>query len=531
MTTSEEQTSPIPLNEADESNQEDSTDFNGNTTFVLYDVLNFEEAESSTTSLEGINFEEFFAPVARLDAVRMFVSFTAHKNIKISQMDVKTTFLNGPLKEEVYVSQPDGFVNPDFPDHVYRLKKALYGLKQALRTWYDKPSSFLIEHHFTKAKAEYVSLSACYEQVICMRTQLLDYGYKYNRIPMYCDSKSVIAISCNPVPHSRAKHIDIRYYFIEEDVEKRTVELYFVRIEYQLADLFTKALPKEHFEYLVHRIESSTQFSVAASSSVPWIYLEQLWHTLQEDGSKYRLKFVLDRKELTLTLNDFRRIFHLPQATDNNHKRFVAAPKARDKYHNLEDDLMVKNIFNSRKHKDDVGMKISSWMITDEMKFTDHYRMYALVFRVDVPTTQSQLIESIQGTHRTLSAPRSPKPETDEGELNTIQQSLVKQKSHDELEAKQNVQKVKEHLIAEEIDKLVEGAENVENVEVNSSTLRQDDTQTILGTRLEPKSDKESPKVEITAKVQPININEEEEESTEDDYKLKRRDKGKHKGV
>ncbi|GJR54384.1 hypothetical protein Tco_1404905 [Tanacetum coccineum] len=104
------------------------------------------------------------------------------------------------------------------------------------------------------AKAEYVSLPACCSQVIWMRTQLLDYGYKYNRIPMYCDSKSAIAISCNPVQHSRIKHIDIRYHFIKEHVEKDTVELYFVGTEYQLADLFTKALPKECFEYLVHRI-------------------------------------------------------------------------------------------------------------------------------------------------------------------------------------------------------------------------------------------------------------------------------------
>nr|GFC98178.1 hypothetical protein [Tanacetum cinerariifolium] len=69
------------------------------------------------------------------------------------------------------------------------------------------------------------------------------------------------------------------------------------------------------------------RLSVAASSSVPWIYLGQFRHTLQEDGSKYSLKFVLDRKEISLTLNDFRRIFHLPQAIDNNHERFVAAPK------------------------------------------------------------------------------------------------------------------------------------------------------------------------------------------------------------
>ncbi|GJS89358.1 hypothetical protein Tco_0771994 [Tanacetum coccineum] len=101
---------------------------------------------------------------------------------------------------------------------------------------------------------EYVSLSACYAQVIWMRTELLDYGYKYNRISMYYDSKSVIAISCNPVQHSKTKHIDIRYHFIKEHVENGTVELYFVGIEYQLADLFTKSLPKERFEYLVHRI-------------------------------------------------------------------------------------------------------------------------------------------------------------------------------------------------------------------------------------------------------------------------------------
>ncbi|GJX37943.1 retrovirus-related pol polyprotein from transposon TNT 1-94 [Tanacetum coccineum] len=99
---------------------------------------------------EGIDFEESFAPVARLEAVRMFIAFAAHMNITIFQMDVKTAFLNGPLKEEVYVSQPEGFIDSEFPNHVYRLKKALYGLKQAPRAWYDKLSSFLIEHGFNK---------------------------------------------------------------------------------------------------------------------------------------------------------------------------------------------------------------------------------------------------------------------------------------------------------------------------------------------------------------------------------------------
>ncbi|GJY68504.1 retrovirus-related pol polyprotein from transposon TNT 1-94 [Tanacetum coccineum] len=94
---------------------------------------------------EGIDF----APVARVEAVRMFVEYAAHKNFPIYQMVVKTAFLNGPLKEEVFVSQPDGFLDPDFSNHVYRLKKALYSLKQAPRAWYDKLSSFLIDHHVT----------------------------------------------------------------------------------------------------------------------------------------------------------------------------------------------------------------------------------------------------------------------------------------------------------------------------------------------------------------------------------------------
>ncbi|GJS83149.1 retrovirus-related pol polyprotein from transposon TNT 1-94 [Tanacetum coccineum] len=86
---------------------------------------------------EGINFEESFAPVARLEAVRIFVAYAAHKNFPIYQMDVKTAFQNGPLKEKIFVRQPDDFVDPDFPNHVYRLKKALYGLKQSPKAWFE----------------------------------------------------------------------------------------------------------------------------------------------------------------------------------------------------------------------------------------------------------------------------------------------------------------------------------------------------------------------------------------------------------
>nr|GEY82752.1 hypothetical protein [Tanacetum cinerariifolium] len=99
---------------------------------------------------EGIDFEESFAPVARLEAVRIFIAYASHKSFPIYQMDVKKAFLNGPLKEEVYVAQPDGFVDPDHPEKVYRLRKALYGLKQAPRAWYDELSKFLTSKGFTK---------------------------------------------------------------------------------------------------------------------------------------------------------------------------------------------------------------------------------------------------------------------------------------------------------------------------------------------------------------------------------------------
>ncbi|GKA87192.1 retrovirus-related pol polyprotein from transposon TNT 1-94 [Tanacetum coccineum] len=119
---------------------------------------------------EGIDFEESFAPVARLEAVRIFVAYAAHKSFPIYQMDVKTAFLNGPLKEEVYVAQPDGFVDPDHPDKVYRLRKALYGLKQAPRAWYDELSKFLISKGFTKG-FELTAFSDCPNHVGCLDTR------------------------------------------------------------------------------------------------------------------------------------------------------------------------------------------------------------------------------------------------------------------------------------------------------------------------------------------------------------------------
>ncbi|GJU84551.1 retrovirus-related pol polyprotein from transposon TNT 1-94 [Tanacetum coccineum] len=216
---------------------------------------------------ERIDFEESFAPVARIEAIRIFLAYVAHKNMTVYQMDVKTTFLNGILKEEVYVSHPEGFVDQDHLNHVFRLKKALYGLKQAPRAWYDLLSKSLLSQKFVKGVVDpnlftqkegndlilmrIMQVSKIQDE---MRLQLSDYGFDFNKIPLYCESKSAIALSCNTVQHPRTKHIGVRYHFIKEQVENEVFELYFVKTAYQLADIFTKALTRESFQFLINRL-------------------------------------------------------------------------------------------------------------------------------------------------------------------------------------------------------------------------------------------------------------------------------------
>ncbi|GJY83858.1 putative ribonuclease H-like domain-containing protein [Tanacetum coccineum] len=359
---------------------------------------------------EGIDFEESFSLVSRFEAIFIFIAFASYMNMVVYQMYMKTTFLNDILREEVYVSQPDGFVDSENPNHLYKLNKSLYGLKQAPRAWYDLLSSFLLSQKFSKGtvdptlfirrrqrhitglqifqstrgiflnqskyaleslkkygmeicnpihtpmvekskldedpqgkaivltcyrgmigtlmyltssrpdlvfvvcmcaryqakptekhlhavklifrylrgtinmglwylkdscialtafadadhagcqdtrkitsgKAEYIALSGCCAQILWMRSQL--YGLGFNMIPLYCDNKSAIALCCNNVQHSRSKHIDIRHHFIKEQVENGVVELYFVRTEYQLADIFTKPLGRERLEFLINKL-------------------------------------------------------------------------------------------------------------------------------------------------------------------------------------------------------------------------------------------------------------------------------------
>nr|GEU90370.1 hypothetical protein [Tanacetum cinerariifolium] len=372
---------------------------------------NINQAENAQVDEDKfINIFESFALVARLKEVRIFIAFVAHKSFPVYQIDVKTTFCNGPLKEEVYINQPDRFIDPHH-DKFYRLKKALYGLDQAPRAWYDELSKFLVSKGFPKGSIDQtlfitkhgqdIFLMQIYVEDIIfgstnpiffknyeklmhikfemsmmgelefflgiqihqsphgiflnqakyakeilknhgmtsydiigtsMATKPLDadlsgtpinqtkyhsmveslmyltasrpdivhatcYCTRYQALPtekhlkevkrifhylkntihiglwylkdtgfeltVILDldhacclehAKAAIAISYNPVQHSRTKHIDVTYHFIKEQVERDIVELFFVGTEYQSADLFTKSLYEDRFKYLVRQL-------------------------------------------------------------------------------------------------------------------------------------------------------------------------------------------------------------------------------------------------------------------------------------
>ncbi|GJR49502.1 hypothetical protein Tco_1400023, partial [Tanacetum coccineum] len=140
------------------------------------------------------------------------------------------------------------------PDLTYT-KRSTSGSMQLLGdrlvSWSSKRQKSVV---ISSTEAEYIALSGCCDQVLWMRSQLTDYGLGFNKIPMYCDNKSAIALCCNNVQHSRSKHIDIRFHFIKEQVENGVVKLYFVNTEYQLADIFTKALCRERIEFLINML-------------------------------------------------------------------------------------------------------------------------------------------------------------------------------------------------------------------------------------------------------------------------------------
>nr|GEU95514.1 copia protein [Tanacetum cinerariifolium] len=168
-------------------------------------------------------------------------------------------YLQGAVNTGLWYTKDSGFELTGFSDADYAGCKDTFKstsggaqfLGEYLVSWSSKKQDCTA---LSTAKAEYVSLSVCCAQVLWMRTQLTDYGFHFNKIPIYCDSKSAIAISCNPVQHSRTKHIVVRYHFIKEHMEKGTIELYFVKTDYQLDEIFTKALLADRFNYLVRRL-------------------------------------------------------------------------------------------------------------------------------------------------------------------------------------------------------------------------------------------------------------------------------------
>ena len=106
------------------------------------------------SQMEIVEYDETFAPVARMESIRILLALACQLKFKIYQMDVKTAFLNGLLKEDVYVAQPKGFINPHFTNHLLYLKNSLYGLKQAPRAWYDRLTKYLVSHRFTRGKVD-----------------------------------------------------------------------------------------------------------------------------------------------------------------------------------------------------------------------------------------------------------------------------------------------------------------------------------------------------------------------------------------
>nr|GEU31817.1 retrovirus-related Pol polyprotein from transposon TNT 1-94 [Tanacetum cinerariifolium] len=251
---------------------------------------------------EGIDFEELFAPVARLEAVRMFVAYAAHMHFTIYQMDVKTTFLNGPLREEVFVSQPDGFADPDFPNHVYRLKKALYDLKQTSRAWYNKLSSFLIDHHFTKGIIDQTLFTRRHEDDILL-------------VQIYVDD--IIFSSTNSIFSNRfAKLKKDNFEMSMMGKMKFFLGLQEVRRCNNYVALQNIPCPKECRVVGKLLVDHALSYALTATADVSAVYLQQFWKTVKQvPNANETIYFMVYKQEITYTVDMFRATLKLPVET------------------------------------------------------------------------------------------------------------------------------------------------------------------------------------------------------------------------
>ncbi|GKB86124.1 retrovirus-related pol polyprotein from transposon TNT 1-94 [Tanacetum coccineum] len=328
---------------------------------------------------EGIDFEESFTSVARMEAIRIFLAYVAHKSFTVFQMDVKTAFLHGSLKEDVYVCQPEGFIDADHPSHVYKLKKALYGLKQALRAWYDKLSKFLLQDHFFKGTIDPTLFIRRFDDDILLVQVYVDdiiFGLTNPSIEWklvipvgtLMEINDKLDLDKNGTLVDATKYqsmIDVLMYltssrldivhatclcarYLAQPTEKNLKEVGEPLIwvsHYQLADLFTKALLVDRFNYLVCRLVTKDNALVALenrqeigkcnmridpemkrpkettyqvvldalalttcypafmiTADVPIIYMHQFWDTVHKHDSLYRFK--IDNRKFAIDVKD-----------------------------------------------------------------------------------------------------------------------------------------------------------------------------------------------------------------------------------
>ncbi|GKC73687.1 putative ribonuclease H-like domain-containing protein, partial [Tanacetum coccineum] len=250
---------------------------------------------------EGVDYDEVFALVARIEVIRLFLTYASYMDFTVYQMDLKSAFLYGTIEEEVYVSQPPGFMDPEFPNRVYKVEKALYGLHQAPRAWYETLSSYLLENGFKRGTIDktlfikkikndilfvykLIKEKMVYFSSTLMETHkslskdtvaidvdvhlyrflkgkpnlglwypkdspmdLIAYsdsnyvGASLDRKSTTRDNESAICVVKNPIYHSKTKHIEIRHHFIRDSHEKKLIEMVKIHIDYNVADLLTKA--------------------------------------------------------------------------------------------------------------------------------------------------------------------------------------------------------------------------------------------------------------------------------------------------
>ncbi|GKC99447.1 putative ribonuclease H-like domain-containing protein [Tanacetum coccineum] len=204
---------------------------------------------------EGIDYDEVFAPVARIEAIRIFLAFASYMGLIVYQMDVKSAFLYGIINEEVYVSQPpEAYSDSDYAGANLDWKSTTGGcqfLGRRLISWQCKKQTIMAT---STTEAEYVVAANYCGQVLWIQNQMLDYGFNFMNTKIYIDNESTICIVKNLVFHSKTKHIEIRHHFIRDAYEKKLIQVLKIHTDDNVADLLTKAFDVSRFNFLIVNI-------------------------------------------------------------------------------------------------------------------------------------------------------------------------------------------------------------------------------------------------------------------------------------